>query len=915
MPNQTQDQVNAGEFTFQQVRERVLYLGNKLETVDPGALTYDQVRDWAKDTAPQIQPLTTRISTLENTLEPILAQADARLKTLTKGTDDLQSTIKQEVAALRTQTAQEFQDVKTQVTDQLTQLRMGAQAQQDQSNLLTQQAKDEFDKHTVQHDSLIQHAKDKFDDIELKQNKLILDAQDKFREVENMFGQLKSVSDLLQGMSDSDVSAVRTKLAEKGLYEHGGGGRKTREISEYKAVGYLEKCAGDNKALYKAWTRKFRNAVEQARGLEWSEALKKIETHHVTDDFEELTTVDEKWDDWFKLNFGSGRTDGKAAIPIDEFKSDVNWVLTDKLGPHLVEIIQKYEKNGMRAYKKLYTWATDVSNVAKQVDMGHIMNPVRCTKDEELADRIELWDKDHRELVLIDSRCELKDPWRLVAFKCLLTEKMLDFVENQMDPAINDNYDEVRKRVYRWALKKRQAAPDHKGSRPVHPLEIPDQLPGGHSEQEYGHQHPKQDPHYENWGGGYPDYYGYGQTEWGPYATHALGPGKGQYKGKGKGKGPKGGCFTCGGQHFARDCPHGPKGGGKGGKAGMKGKGKGKGKFGKAGWQGKGKGKGAGKMSALSPAEQAQAQPQPGTGGDESKAEPTPKQVQFSLEGNNSQKEFQGYCFSCGEWGHAAAQCPYASNVQPGAVSALTANEHMWLGSLDPEVSEDISLKKVFEEAGWKVRGKKRFDTVNELLMFQRNKSTGHTPKSCLTVHKNKGPVLPEAPKGFQWKPIEMTIDSGACDHVTPKSQVSGCKVKMTEAVMHGVTYSAANGGIIPNEGEVDVQGYTADGKPLGLTLQVADVSKTLAAVRKMCTVGNRVVFDDDPADESYGGYIQNKKTGSKIVIYKQGGTYGITLWILVPLEAAVATQNKFESLSGTEEEVMFECPVFLGHA
>ena len=26
-------------------------------------------------------------------------------------------------------------------------------------------------------------------------------------------------------------------------------------------------------------------------------------------------------------------------------------------------------------------------------------------------------------------------------------------------------------------------------------------------------------------------------------------------KGKGKGKGPKGGCFTCGGQHYASECP------------------------------------------------------------------------------------------------------------------------------------------------------------------------------------------------------------------------------------------------------------------------------------------------------------------------------------------------------------------------
>ena len=112
IPNQTQDQVNAGEFTFQQVRERVQYLGNKLETGDPGSLTYDQIRDWAKETAPQIKPLTDKISTLEATLEPILAKADVQLKTLAKGTEDLQATIQQEVTALRTQTAQEFQDVK-----------------------------------------------------------------------------------------------------------------------------------------------------------------------------------------------------------------------------------------------------------------------------------------------------------------------------------------------------------------------------------------------------------------------------------------------------------------------------------------------------------------------------------------------------------------------------------------------------------------------------------------------------------------------------------------------------------------------------------------------------------------------------------------------------------------------------------
>ena len=38
---------------------------------------------------------------------------------------------------------------------------------------------------------------------------------------------------------------------------------------------------------------------------------------------------------------------------------------------------------------------------------------------------------------------------------------------------------------------------------------------------------------------------------------------KGEVQGGGKGGTPKGGCFTCGGAHWARDCPKG-KGKGKG---------------------------------------------------------------------------------------------------------------------------------------------------------------------------------------------------------------------------------------------------------------------------------------------------------------------------------------------------------------
>ena len=260
MPTQTQDQVNAGEFSFQQVRERLLYLGNKLEvSTDPSELTYDQIREYVKETAPKLPALTTRVGNIENTLDPVLQRADTQLKQLSADTE-----------AIKTQTTVEFQTIKDQVRDQLTLLRQGAQENSDKSEKVVKDAKEEFDTQSAKHDSLIVHARDKFDEIERKQDALVQEAQKKFAEIQSMFGKVESVSNMLNQMAESDVTAIRTKLAEKGLWEQGNPfqQRKTREISEYKAIGNLEKCVGDNKTQYKVWTRKFRNAIEQARGVE-----------------------------------------------------------------------------------------------------------------------------------------------------------------------------------------------------------------------------------------------------------------------------------------------------------------------------------------------------------------------------------------------------------------------------------------------------------------------------------------------------------------------------------------------------------------------------------------------------------------------------------------------------------------------
>jgi len=98
-----------------------------------------------------------------------------------------------------------------------------------------------------------------------------------------------------------------------------------------------------------------------------------------------------------------------------------------------------------------------------------------------------------------------------------------------------------------------------------------------------------------------------------PMDVGALGKGAG-------GAGPAGGCWVCGGEHYARDCPDGAPPAGKGkGKGGQKGKskGKGKGEYRRHSWEAFGPGapkgtKGKGKAKGLNAVEHDAAEPATG---------------------------------------------------------------------------------------------------------------------------------------------------------------------------------------------------------------------------------------------------------------------------------------------------------------
>ena len=169
---------------------------------------------------------------------------------------------------------------------------------------------------------------------------------------------------------------------------------------------------------------------------------------------------------------------------------------------------------------------------------------------------------------------------------------------------------------------------------------------------------------------------------------------------------------------------------------------------------------------------------------------------------------------------------------------------------------------------------------------------------------QNRTPVKP-ALAGFEWQALSVTVDSGACDHVVPPQAVRPEEIKMTEAVRQGVNYTAANGQKIPNLGEVRVDGVTNGNEHLNLTFQVAGVKKPLGSVRKMCAAGNRVVFED--ISETHGGYVENRTTGARIPINKEGGTYGVAIWRLRKTDGAtsngVGKESYFAALSEDEED------------
>jgi len=116
----------------------------------------------------------------------------------------------------------------------------------------------------------------------------------------------------------------------------------------------------------------------------------------------------------------------------------------------------------------------------------------------------------------------------------------------------------------------------------------------------------------------------------------------------------------------------------------------------------------------------------------------------------------------------------------------------------------------------------------------------------------------------------KVTIDSGAEASIWPATHVSWKNVKPTEESRKGIGFVAANGSRMQNYGGTQVK-FEKDGKVKAMNFEVTDCKKPLASVARIVDQGNKVVFDEGES------YILNKKTGEKIMLERERGTFVMT--------------------------------------
>ena len=124
------------------------------------------------------------------------------------------------------------------------------------------------------------------------------------------------------------------------------------------------------------------------------------------------------------------------------------------------------------------------------------------------------------------------------------------------------------------------------------------------------------------------------------------------------------------------------------------------------------------------------------------------------------------------------------------------------------------------------------------------------------------------------WRKIRVVMDSGAAECVAPKDMAPQYRIADSVASRSGVFYTSADGGRLDNLGQQELPIAFDNGMRAMATFQIANVSRPLMSVARICELGNRVLFG------ASGGVIVNLESGQVTPFEKEDGVYVFSMWI-----------------------------------
>ena len=114
-------------------------------------------------------------------------------------------------------------------------------------------------------------------------------------------------------------------------------------------------------------------------------------------------------------------------------------------------------------------------------------------------------------------------------------------------------------------------------------------------------------------------------------------------------------------------------------------------------------------------------------------------------------------------------------------------------------------------------------------------------------MYDDDGHVLPM--QNWVDTEIELTLDSGCCEHVMDVSDAAGYEAHVVESSgsRRGQHFVVGNGQRVPNEGQLHLN-MEYQGIPLRSVFQIAEVTRPLMSVGRVCDQGFKCTFDDKEA-------------------------------------------------------------------